>query len=856
MDEANGDNAASRISYNTMTKSSLPPSSHYPLPIEFVRQKEYPLLTNTTYLDHAGTTPPPASLITRFSQDLLTNLYGNPHSASSSSQLATRNIEDIRHDALRFFNADPADFDLVFVANATAGIKLVADAFREEQSGFWCGYHGDAHTSLVGAREVAGRGSRCFEDDAEVEKWLDEDEDHVMEDERERDRLELFAYPAQSNMNGRRLPLDWCRRIRQCQHNAESLRRYTLLDAAALVSTSPLDLSDKDSAPDFTVLSFYKIFGFPDLGALIVRKDSAGVLLRRAYFGGGTVDMVLSLKEQWHVKKTESVHESLEDGTLPIHNIMALRHAMDVHKELYGNLEQVARHTAELADRLYKGLKELRHGNGLTVCTIYKDVSSDYTNTRKQGPVIAFNIRNAQDTNFSGTEVEKLANIRDIQLRTGGLCNPGGIATALKLAPWEMRQNFSAGQRCGNDSEMLSGKPTGMVRVSLGAMSTQCDVETFLVFMREFFVDLNTPPSHLQELTPPSTPEPTQTHFCIESLTVYPIKSCAGYSVPTDQSWDVHPEGLAWDREWCLVHQGTGAALSQKRYPKMALIQPTLDFDAGVLRVRFAGCLPIDTQAEIAIPLSADPRPLADGQYKSQSLAVCGDKVTSRTYTSQTIAAFFTAALGVPCTLARFPAHGGTGPSVRHAKAHLSSIIKRISATSGVSTPPKQSPPSILLSNESPILFITRPSLDRLTSQIVHNNGIAPHASVFRANIIISSSPTSSALLPNNNHNNTTDQAYAEDNWTSLSISGISNNTDKYSSSTTLKTLGPCRRCQMVTIDQTTGVREAQGEPFATLAKTRRWDGKVWFGVHACLDGGSAGGVVRVGDRVVVDESR
>lgn len=838
---------------NTVPK--LPPSNHYPVPIDLIRQKEYPILAKTTYLDHAGTTPPPASLINRFSHDLLTNLYGNPHSSSSSSQLATRNIEDIRHDALRFFNADPTEFDLVFVANATAGIKLIADAFREEQGGFWYGYHGAAHTSLVGARETAERGSKCFEDDAEVEEWLKEDE----KDEKDKDcgrggagRLELFAYPAHSNMNGRRLPLNWCRRIRRCQHNSRSLRRYTLLDAAALVSTSTLDLSDKDSAPDFTVLSFYKIFGFPDLGALIVRKDSADVLLRRAYFGGGTVDMVVCLKEQWHAKKTDSVHESLEDGTLPIHNIMALRHAMHVHKELYGSLKNVARHTAELADRLHANLQALRHGNGVPVCTIYRDAATDYMDTSQQGPVIAFNIRNAQSTYFSGTEVEKLANIRDIQLRTGGLCNPGGIATALNLAPWEMRQNFSAGQRCGNDSEMLSGKPTGMIRVSLGAMSTQNDVDVFLTFMREFFVDLTSAPP--QELTPPVTPDPSIcTNFYIESLTVYPIKSCAGFPVPVHQSWPIHPEGLAWDREWCLVHQGTGVALSQKRYPKMALIRPSLDFEHGVLRVRFAGDISSNMQTEVTVPLSADPRLLAHDQYKSQSLAVCGDKVTSRTYTSLDISAFFTAALGVPCTLARFPAHGTAGPSIRHAKAHLvgnkQPRVNNTSSTISTTTAeppapnlrPKQLPPSILLSNESPILLITLPSLKRLTSQIEQRNGIAPHASVFRANIIVASS------LPGNNTANDTNEAYVEDTWTSLSISSGSTRIP-----TTLKTLGPCRRCQMVTIDQMTGVREAQGEPFATLAKTRRWDGKVWFGVHACLDGVGAGRV-SVGDCVVVE---
>ena len=36
----------------------------------------------------------------------------------------------------------------------------------------------------------------------------------------------------------------------------------------------------------------------------------------------------------------------------------------------------------------------------------------------------------------------------------------------------------------------------------------------------------------------------------------------------------------------------------------------------------------------------------------------------------------------------------------------------------------------------------------------------------------------------------------------------------------------------MVCIDQETG--EKTQEPFSTLAKTRRFDGKVYFGQHAC----------------------
>ncbi len=69
--------------------------------------------------------------------------------------------------------------------------------------------------------------------------------------------------------------------------------------------------------------------------------------------------------------------------------------------------------------------------------------------------------------------------------------------------------------------------------------------------------------------------------------------------------------------------------------------------------------------------------------------------------------------------------------------------------------------------------------------------------------------------------------------------------------------LGSCRRCQMVCVDQTTA--EKNEEPFATLAKTRRMGGKVWFGVHGGLVVGEevrTVGSIMVGDRVrgIVEE--
>lgn len=766
------------------------------------------------YLDHAGTTLYSKSLMERFASDMITSLYGNPHSSSTPSQLSTRRIEDIRLRVLQFFNADPEDFEVIFVANATAGIKLVMDSFRGSEDGFLYGYHKDAHTSLIGVRENAVA-SRCLTDE-DAEELVSGS--HFFMDNSSDNCPGLFAYPAQSNMDGRRLPLSWPGKLRETL-SVGNRKIYSLLDAAALVSTAQLDLNDTSNAPDFTVVSFYKIFGFPDLGALIVRKASGQVLRKRKYFGGGTVDMVVCVKEQWHALKEQTFYESLEDGTLPIHNIFALGTAMATHKELFGSMERISRHTSCLAHKLYKGLRSLRHANGEAVCKLYAPETAFNGYGQSQGPIVAFNLRNSYGAWVSISEVEKLASVRRIHIRTGGLCNPGGVATSIGLQPWEMKRNFSAGFRCGTDNDIIGGKPTGVIRASLGAMSTMHDVESFIAFIQEFYVESRSVPVDLA----PMVHDQGHTSFCVESLTIYPIKSCGGFEVSSGVDWEVRKEGLAWDREWCLVHQGTGQVLSQKRYPRMALIRPCLDFEAGLLRIKYHGEIPHGLPHEVCVALSADPTFYEPtGEFRSRSSRVCGDAITALIYSSLNIKNFFSGILDVPCALARFPA-GGSGPSTRHSKAHMQRHQQPKTSTDDNDqiSGPLQSPPTppdsenenarpILLSNESPILAINRSSINALNDEILKTGGKLASASVFRANIVLAASNPVAQQKP-----------YIEDFWSRLRIGKQD-----------FQMLGSCRRCHMICVDQNTAIKDS--EPFITLAKTRRFEGKVFFGSHMC----------------------
>lgn len=460
---------------------------------------------------------------------MMGNLYGNPHSGSDPAMLSGNQIDDIRLRALAFFGADPKHFDLVFTASATAAIKLVGEGFHDlaasnpRAPSFWYGYHKDAHTSLVGVRELTNGNHYCFINDDEVEDFLNGQVGPTGRTHNSEGLPALFAYPGQSNMTGRRLPLGWAKRLRHSKLPSHQ-NTYTLLDAAALAMTSQLDLSDPDTAPDFTAVSFYKIFGFPDLGALIIRMDSGHIMKWRKYFGGGTVRLpsfpsatrlecpylardiasipgtrrltflkingLTVIHEATVQRRDHTLHDGLEDGTLPFHNIIALGCALKVHYRLYGSMTSISQHTCFLTYRLYHGMKRLTHYNGNPLFTIYHDpASSAFGDATTQGAAIAFNVMKADGTYIGHAEVEHKANDHGIYLRSGGLCNAGGVASYLHMEPWQFKRAWSAGHRCGDHHvELINGKPMGVVRASLGAMTTIADVDALLSFFKEVFV--------------------------------------------------------------------------------------------------------------------------------------------------------------------------------------------------------------------------------------------------------------------------------------------------------------------------------------------------------------------------------
>ena len=270
--------------------------------------------------------------------------------------------------------------------------------------------------------------------------------------------------------------------------------------------------------------------------------------------------------------------------------------------------------------------------------------------------------------------------------------------------------------------------------------------------------------------------------LCVRGLYTYPIKSCAAtaHSVVALDSF-----GLAWDRRWMWV-DAAGEFVTQRTLPQLALVQPRVDVEAGVLIVHAPG-LP-----ELRLSLSAAPKvQRAVRVWQDQVVADDeGDDAAGwiRRWTSREM------------RLVRFP-----DQAVRPVNPRFAT---RPSVTA--------------FADGYPLLLATEESLADLNARL-HRRGVAAvPMSRFRPNVVLAGA----------------DRPYAEDDWLALQSDDLQ-----------LDIVKPCSRCVMTTTDQITGQIPVRGEPLATLATYRRWDNHVVFAQNVIAHGRGAlrvGASVRV----------
>jgi len=228
----------------------------------------------------------------------------------------------------------------------------------------------------------------------------------------------------------------------------------------------------------------------------------------------------------------------------------------------------------------------------------------------------------------------------------------------------------------------------------------------------------------------------------LQSLHLYPIKSCAGIALSEARLGHagLESQGVG-DREWMLVEAGSGEFVTQRSTPRMALIVPALA--AGALAVRAPG------QADLAVPL-----PLA-GRQPERQVTVWGHACQAFDE-GDAAAAWFSAFLGRALRLVRFdPAHR------RASSAQWTGETEALNR----------------FSDGFPILLISQASLDDLNARLAQAGRAALPMNRFRPNLVLG------GVGP-----------YEEDHLQALRADGLE-----------LRPVKPCPRCPVPSIEQSSG---------------------------------------------------
>uniref|UniRef100_V5F2G9 MOSC domain-containing protein n=2 Tax=Kalmanozyma brasiliensis (strain GHG001) TaxID=1365824 RepID=V5F2G9_KALBG len=549
--------------------------------------------------------------------------------------------------------------------------------------------------------------------------------------------------------------------------------------------------------------SFYKIFGYPTgIGGLLVKASAAPQLRSKTYCGGGTVDSIIS-ETRW-TKPKKDLEARFEDGTVNFHGILAVAKAMDYYQQTFGSWDLRRDYVAGLRSSLFQAMQNMRHGNGNPVVKLYVGLNTE----GDSGPIINFNILTADGSVVPPQEVDRLASISNIHLRMGRHCNPGFVTSQLGVTAAQLKQEYADGVGCDDAGDASSSKVSASLRASLCLLNTDEDIERLVGFIARFF--LSSSPSSPHSSSTDHSKNVLERRFELANITVYPIKSCSGQNLSPGERWKLTQHGLEFDREWIVMNLANGKALSQKRFPKMALIRPRIDLRARTMIMSIAG-----TTQTFNLDLD-DETQYTDDTSDLQKAEICGVEVRPRAHKSARLRSMLTDLLGVSCTLAR----------------QAIDVRRHSKLDAGSDKIP------LIFSNESPFLLINSASVDRVSEWIEQDTvsstspgmeelasdsgyssathvedkdkqvGVQAQAASFRANFLLSPANGEGVF-------------FAEDGFSRVVLGG------KH----VFGVLGECRRCQMVCVDQVTG--EVKPQTLKTLAKHRRnAKGRIIFGSH------------------------
>ena len=763
------------------------------------------------YCDYNGCPPVSSRLIQNCTRQQIESLVlGNPHSKNASASIAEKAIRESRSLVLKHFNAPEfGEYHCVFVnGGATNAVQLVGDVFFSVGKKDALSYAMDNHTSVVGLRNLVwSRGGDVFVlVENEEEEWtsvkvndcgakIKTKKKWFKGKSNPRGRKHLLAYADESNFHGQGVREACVKRKMEeiCREGSEC---FTLLDASKSAAMRPVMLKDmeKELRPDFIVASAYKMFGYPTgVGFLLVSNRAMELIERnenmnRKYFGGGTAKAI-DAKTNFFIAKENA--SGLERGTLPFQQIAALPKCFEWYHSIGGS-EMIRINAGHVGEVLASRLWNLRHANGKPVVEIYgsqwrhlaehlknqSDYDDRYEKLTYDGrkivslSTVAFNVLNDDGTHVGYSKVERALASQNIVVRTGCCCNPGACESIRKKKIGNRVKKLyeTKGKVCGDDMGVddTDGEPLGCVRASFGYASRVSDAKAIIeTIEREFVCHARMTDRANEAPETPSSPSSSSSSLVtISKINVFPIKSCAPFSV---EKWYLLQSGLLFDRKYVLIEKQSGIPLTQKSYPQMVCITPSVetidleDVNGYAFTYLVLTCGGI--KETLRIDLNEDGKEFDSSREGNVSVSIRGSTREARLVRDPAAHEWFSKVLNVECCLA---------------------LLKEETKCT--------------FANTSPILIASERSAKSLGCDI----------SRFRANIIVSEKENEDVEKKKSKKktsSNDNDLFLLEKSWISTSISN-ENVGIKIRDTVTLGNGRFCHRCESVAIDQTTGKRD------------------------------------------------
>lgn len=438
---------------------------------EDLRAREFGRLdaAGIAYLDFAASGLHGASQAIAHADLLANSVFGNPHSEHRPSRDSMAAIEATRTTLLAALGVSADDYAVIFTANSSAAIKLVAEAYAfGPRRGLVLTQ--DNHNSVTGMREYARRaGAPVTVLPLRPDLRLDAAAERIaaLPDS----DGGLFAFPAQSNFSGVVHPLSLVAAAKARGHNV-------LVDAAGLSPGSCLDLAAWPI--DFIALSFYKLFGLPTgVGALVARHDALA-RLARPWFAGGTVDFVSVALDRHQLQHGA---EGFHDGTPNFLGIAAAPAGFAFLRAI--DPLRIRRRTQALAEGLLGRMRALSHRDGAPLVETYGPQGMD-----ARGATIAFNLLARDGRPLPYPIVERRAGEAGVAVRGGCFCNPGASEAAFGFEGNEVARCLSATARGFSVDRFAHclgpDRPVGALRISIGYPNVARDLDRALDLISSF----------------------------------------------------------------------------------------------------------------------------------------------------------------------------------------------------------------------------------------------------------------------------------------------------------------------------------------------------------------------------------